>query len=226
VPPRRYDHRNEPELVSDTRAFYKASKASKRNGKSLRGETQAQREDRWMRDGGPDEDDLVDQHDFNEFTDRLSREADEDEKADRSDKRRAAARRAVDPGVRAQLGDTSWRRQLGPVTLSGDASGAILGALALVLFVQYLHGGPSQVKAWLAAKMLNRVAGDPGNALGSGKGNDFGLLSVPGMSGVPVVPGTTTRTVRPGTTTKGVQTSTPAWLNTLTPSAKQLQEAR
>lgn len=38
-------------------------------------------------------------------------------------------------------------------------AGFILGVIADVLFINYLRGGWPQVKRWLSAKVLNRVAG-------------------------------------------------------------------
>lgn len=42
----------------------------------------------------------------------------------------------------------------------GDFSGFMLGLFGTVLLLQYVHGGTAQVKKWLSAKFLNRVAGD------------------------------------------------------------------
>lgn len=39
------------------------------------------------------------------------------------------------------------------------AGGIVLGALADVLFVQYMRGGWAEVRAWLGAKFLNNSAG-------------------------------------------------------------------
>lgn len=54
------------------------------------------------------------------------------------------------------------------------AGGIVLGALADVLFVQYMRGGWAEVRAWLGAKFLNNSAGPeapfPGDKTGSAGG--------------------------------------------------------
>lgn len=49
---------------------------------------------------------------------------------------------------------------------ANSVSGFVIGALIDVLFIQYMHGGLPQLKAWLAAKFLNRGAGGAGAELG------------------------------------------------------------
>ena len=46
------------------------------------------------------------------------------------------------------------------VRRSADAGGGLLlGAIAYVLVLSYIRGGPDGVKAWLRAKFLNQVGG-------------------------------------------------------------------
>lgn len=66
----------------------------------------------------------------------------------------------VPPDSSLQLDEPAATRPRGSSMLSapdtGDASGFVLGLFATVLMLQYLHGGPAQVRKWLAAKFLNR----------------------------------------------------------------------
>jgi len=71
------------------------------------------------------------------------------------------------------------------------AGGVVLGAFAVVLFVQYSRGGSAQVKAWFAAKFLNNAstsAGAAGSLVGQGvqiwgQGVTLGATGAGGTSG-------------------------------------------
>lgn len=51
---------------------------------------------------------------------------------------------------------------------AGDGGGLILGVLTFVMGINYLRGGPDQLKRWFAAKLLNRGAGDTPGGRGAG----------------------------------------------------------
>jgi hypothetical protein len=67
----------------------------------------------------------------------------------------------------------------------------VLGAFAVVLFVQYSRGGAAEVKKWFAAKFLNKNSGGQ-KALGAlGSGGNQALQDLQGMSlGGAGIPGT------------------------------------
>lgn len=91
------------------------------------------------------------------------------------------------------------------ITAAGDASGFLLGLFGMVLFLQYLHGGMPQVRAWMAAKFLNRVAGE---TISPAKPKPF-YDGTPGHQ-LPTIPGLTpgpTRTT-PANPPPGVQLPT------------------
>lgn len=74
---------------------------------------------------------------------------------------------------------------------SGDAGGLIFGVFGLVLFVQYLHGdrpggpgGSVAVKAWLAAKFMNRVPDKPKSGGGT-PDPTFGGKPIPHLTPTP-----------------------------------------
>lgn len=180
----------EPERqVLDAKTFAKKQRAHKRGlakaAQDMRAdETEAQRDARWEKHG-PDHDDPADMDAYN----KLVEETFDDSPGGRA--KRAAGR----------LEDRGAARGAAP-TVGQDGAGVILGAFATVLLLQYLNGGMAGVRAWLAAKFLNRTGGGSGgNALGSGKGNDLGLLSIPGLAGAKPVPGTTTKGTGPATGT-------------------------
>lgn len=52
----------------------------------------------------------------------------------------------------------------------GDAAGFVLGILGMAVIVNYLHGGPDQVRAWLRAKFLNNVSAAGANTSPAGVG--------------------------------------------------------
>lgn len=68
---------------------------------------------------------------------------------------------------------TSTGRQWNAPGWAPTAGGIVLGALADVLFVQYMRGGWGEVRAWFSAKFLNNVtkqtaAGSVGSTIGQG----------------------------------------------------------
>jgi len=76
----------------------------------------------------------------------------------------------------AQSANTKVQQAIAdPRAASKTAAGFVLGVLADVLLINYLKGGFPQVKAWLAAKFLNRVGSTsttpaPAPATGGGGG--------------------------------------------------------
>ena len=52
------------------------------------------------------------------------------------------------------------------ITSGSNGAGFVLGILGMAVAVNYLHGGSTQVKAWLSAKFLNNDTGSNVSALG------------------------------------------------------------
>jgi hypothetical protein len=89
------------------------------------------------------------------------RDRDEDrQRRQASAGRRRGARQAA--GGVASIGRSAGRGFAGLFTgeAGGTAAGTALGALAYCLGLQLVKGGPSQLRAWLAAKSLNRTPGE------------------------------------------------------------------
>ncbi|HEV2347589.1 MAG TPA: hypothetical protein VGS97_26090 [Actinocrinis sp.] len=78
----------------------------------------------------------------------------------------APAAATLGAGV-SMSGGRSTSRQFNAPGWAPTAGGIVLGVLADILFVQYMRGGWSEVKAWLGAKFLNQVTG---SAVGGGSG--------------------------------------------------------
>jgi hypothetical protein len=51
-----------------------------------------------------------------------------------------------------------------PVSVGGDTAGFALGLVATAILINFMRGGPDQVRAWGRAKFLNQTAGSPAAA--------------------------------------------------------------
>ena len=83
----------------------------------------------------------------------------QEEQAKYDRKRRRKAQRPT-PRERIRRGTTQVARApLAPGITVDDGAGLLLGLIAWVIALQYIRGGPAAVRAWLAAKFLNKGPG-------------------------------------------------------------------
>jgi len=77
------------------------------------------------------------------------------------------------------------------VSIPGNVSGFVLGLLGAAVLINFMRGGPQQVKAWASAKFLNQViaAADPATG---GPGDDEKRQHRAIVGGGAPVPGRTT----------------------------------
>lgn len=100
--------------------------------------------------------------------DRLSPQTPPTGGQDRSGQAQAAGAGARTGGLAA--GATGRVAARSPLPLSAEPGGFLLGVLGYTLALQFLQGGAGQVRAWLAAKFLNRPAGSSSSGAAAGAG--------------------------------------------------------
>lgn len=183
------------------------------NGLNHLGENRKERAARWAANGDePDWNDPLDADDYMRTYEQQHRReglamARAHERAEKAALHGSAVPTTRRPPAPTARGDQLRDRALSNPTLGQDGAGVVLGLFSTILLLQYLNGGSAGVRRWLAAKFLNRTSSELGvNAVGTGAGNDFGLLAPVGLRGAPATPGSTTysRGDTPPTTWQGV----------------------